>query len=309
VEPIVAESLIRRHRNGRGIDGVSLTLRAGQCLAALGSNGSGKTTLTRLVAGLDRSDQGRLFVLGEPACPRPRHLRKRCGVALDTPAHWETLSGRENLYFFARQYGLSRPHLAQRAGQLLDEADLAAQADDPVASYSFGMRRKLSIIEAMIHDPDLLILDEPSAGVDVAFVDHLVRWIRTRCDSGKTTWVADNDPDWLSRAATQAILLSGGRVEAEGPVRELMRSVGARHRIEIRLEKPGLEGVPRIAGIFEFHCEETIVTTQTNGDPGLPVELLGWITSHGGRIRAMEIHEVTLREALAQRAARRGQKP
>lgn len=309
MESIVAESLVRRHRNGRGLDGVSLTLEAGECLAVLGSNGSGKTTLTRIVAGLDRPDHGNLHVLGEPAFPRQRRVRNRCGVALDTPAHWETLSGRQNLGFFARQYGLTGSRLNHRIENLLHDAELAAQADEPVVMYSFGMRRKLSIIEAMVHDPDLLILDEPSAGVDVAFVDRLVQWIRARCESGKTTWVADNDPDWLSKAATQAVLLCGGRIKAQGSVRELMASITARNRIEIHTDQPGLEETPRINGIYEFRCNGNTLIARTNGNPELPAELLSWIASRGHRVKKMEIREITLNEALRRRAARREQEP
>lgn len=304
METIIAEDIVRRHRTGRGIDGVSVTVQAGRCLGVLGANGSGKTTLTRLVAGLDRRESGRLWVLGEPAYPRRSGLRRRCGVALDTPAHWEGLSGRENLWFFARQYGLGGPELTRRVDELLCDADLAGQADEPVGEYSFGMRRKLSIIEAMAHDPDLLILDEPSAGADVAFLDRLVQWIRDRCERGKTTWVADNDADWLARAATDAILLCEGRAEAGGEVEELIASMPARNRVEIVLAESGFDAVPTIAGVVKFRCDENRIRADMQGDPELPVELLRWITASGGRVRSMEIRSITLHEALLQRAAR-----
>lgn len=302
MEPIIAQNIVRRHRNGRGVDGVSLSVGAGACFGVLGANGSGKTTLTRLVAGLDRAERGSLSVLGEPAYPRPPHLRRRCGVALDQPAHWETLSGRQNLRFFARQYGLSGSALNRRTDELLCEAGLAGQADEPVGVYSFGMRRKLNIIEALVHDPDLLILDEPSAGADVAFLDRLVQLVQQRCERGKTTWVADNDADWLARAATDVILLSEGQVVACGTVPELIASVGARNRVDILLDGADFSATPTIAGIEAFNCEKNRISADVNGDPELPVELLRWITASGGRVRSMEIRSVTLHEALKRRA-------
>lgn len=301
MNPIIAEDVVRCWGTGRGIRGVSLSVGIGRCLGILGANGSGKTTLTRLVAGLDRAAVGRILVLGEPACGRSRHVRCRCGVALDTPAHWDSLSGRENLWFFARQYGSNGSGLRRRVDERLADAGLAAQADDPVAAYSFGMRRKLSVIEALLHDPDLLILDEPSAGVDTAFLDWLVRHIRGRCERGKTTWVADNDADWLSRAATDAILLRDGRIEAGGSVSELMASVGARSRIEILLAQDGIVEAPDIAGIRAFRCEKNRIHAESNGDPELPIELHRWIVSRGGRIRSMEIRSITLHDALTRR--------
>jgi len=301
MDAIVAEDVTRRHRSGRGVDGIFLSVPAGQCLGVLGPNGSGKTTLTRLIAGIDRIERGRLSVLGEPACPRPCHARYRCGVALDTAAHWGSLSGRQNLWFYGRQYGLGGASLRRRVDELLDAADLVAQADEPVGGYSFGMRRKLSIIEALVHQPDLLVLDEPSAGVDAAFLDWMVQYIHRRCERGRTTWVADNDVDWLSRAATDAILLRDGRVEAGGSVLELMASTEARSRVEVLLEQEGLQGVPDIPGVTAFRCERNCVHAELIGNPRLPVALHRWIVLHGGRIRSMEIRSISLHDALARR--------
>jgi ABC-2 type transport system ATP-binding protein len=193
--------------------------------------------------------------------------------------------------------------------ELLCDAQLVTQANEPVAEYSFGMRRKLSIIEAICHDPDLLILDEPSAGIDVAFSDLLAQWIHRRCERGQTTWVADNNADWLCRVATDAILLIDGRVEAAGGVGELMASVEARGRIDILLEHAGFNAVPNISGIESFRCEGNRISAQVHSNPDLPAELLAWITSCGGRVRSMEVCSVTLYEALIQRAARQEAQP
>jgi ABC-type multidrug transport system ATPase subunit len=303
VETIIAENIVRLYNNKQGVCGVSLSVQAGQCLGVLGANGSGKTTLTRLVAGLDQAESGRISVLGKPAYSRTLNLRRRCGVALDTPAHWETLSGRQNLWFFAQQFGLSGSNLIQRVDELLSEADLTMQADEPVSSYSFGMRRKLNIIEALSHDPELLILDEPSAGADETFLERLEKHIHRRCEKGRTTWITDNDADWLSRAATNAILLSEGRIKAQGSVPELMNSLGNRNRIDILLEQSGFSATPNISGINVFHCEGKHVTAEVVDNPDLPAELLSWITSCGGSVRSMEVRSVTLHEALKRQAA------
>jgi ABC-type multidrug transport system ATPase subunit len=306
LEAIIAQDIVRVHKTGRGIHGVSLSVPHGQCIGILGSNGSGKTTLTRLVAGLDRLYRGRLMVLGGSAYGRRRLLRRRCGVALETPAHWDALSGRQNLWFFGRQYGLDGHEFGDRVHTLLCEAGLGGQADDPVATYSFGMRRKLGIIEALMPDPDLLILDEPSAGTDAAFLERLIQWVRRRCEHSQTTWMADNDPDWLARAATHVVLLSDGRIQAQGDVRELTGSIAARQRIEIVLEQacPDIcSGPAAMRGVQSFNCEGGRILAQVQGDGDVPVELLRWITSRGGCVRSMEVRAVTLYEALIQRAA------
>ncbi|MBN1362199.1 MAG: ABC transporter ATP-binding protein [Sedimentisphaerales bacterium] len=308
-EPVMAENITRRYRTGRGINDVSVAVAAGQCLGVLGANGSGKTTLTRLVAGLDRVDRGRLLVLGTSAYPGSLDVRRRCGSALDTPAHWNTLTGRQNLYFFARQYGLAEPELSRRIDELLDEAGLAGQADEPAADYSFGMRRKLSIVQALAHEPDLLILDEASAGADAAFLERLTHWIKQRCERRQTTWVADNDLDWLSRTATHAILLADGQIKARGAVPELMAAIGAQNHVEIVLDQPISIEPPEIAGIAQFQCRANQISAELDGNPELPVELMRWIASRGGRVRTVEIRTVTLREALTRRTGSREAEP
>jgi len=307
MEAIVAEDIVRVHNTGRGVNGITLSVPRGQCIGILGPNGSGKTTLTRLVAGLDRIDRGRLLVLGEHACDRRRSLRYRCGIALETPAHWDALTGRQNLWFFGRQYGLAPHDLNGLTHSLLRETSLEGQADDPVATYSFGMRRKLSIIEALVSDPDLLILDEPSAGADTAFLERLILWVRGRCERGQTTWVADNDPDWLARAATHVILLSDGRIRARGEVQELTGSITPRQRIEIVLEQPCSEvcsGPLGMHAVHSFNCEGCRIVAQVQGNGNVSVELLRWIASCGGCVRSMEVRAVTLYEALMQRTTR-----
>lgn len=308
MEPIIAQDIVRRYHSGHGINSVSLSVKAGRCLGVLGANGSGKTTLTRLIAGLDRIESGQMSILGAPAYNRPPDLRRRCGVALDMPAHWDALSGRQNLLFFARQYGLNGPALKHRTEELLAEANLLSQADEPISAYSMGMRRKLSIIEALVHEPDLLILDEPSAGVDVAFLDRLVNWVYRRSECGKTTWIADNDPDWLARAATDAILLSDGRITATGVVSLLLASVKSLNRIDILLDRSGFSAEPTIDGIEMFRCEENRITANVRGNPELTGELVNWITANDWGVRSMEIHSITLYEALLQQAKLKEQK-
>jgi ABC-2 type transport system ATP-binding protein len=301
LEIIAANNIVNKHSTGHGIQGISLSVQEGQCFGVIGANGSGKTTLTRLVAGLDPIQQGQLWVLEHSSLPRPSALRRRCGIALDTPAHWDNLSGRQNLTFFAHQYGLSGRALKQRVDELLEQANLAGQADDPVSMYSFGMCRKLTIVEAVVHSPDLLILDEPSAGLDTAFLDRLAEWIRQRCETGQTTWIADNNADWLGKTATDVALLSEGKIKAFGAVDELMRSIAAQYQITIDLKKPGMFDTPHPVGIMNLHYDEKQLTADVDGDPHLPAKLLGWVINSGGQVRSMEVHSITLHQALQHR--------
>jgi len=162
------------------------------------------------------------------------------------------------------------------------------------------MRRKLYIIEALVYDCDLLVLDEPSAGADTNFLDRLVTVIRRRCEEGRTTWIADNDADWLARVATDAILLEDGRIAAAGSVPGLVASLPARSRIEILLERTGSAAVPDIPGVSRYQCASNRITADLSDSDKLPAELLAWVTANGGRVKSMEIRSMTLHEALLQ---------
>ena len=247
---------------------------------------------------MDKIQKGTLSVFGVSAYGRPSNLRLRCGISLDKTAHWESLTGRQNLYFFARQYGLSGSMLTQRIETLLEEAEILEQANEPVSAYSLGMRRKLSIIEAIVHEPDLLIMDEPSAGVDVAFLDKLAYWIKKRNTERKTTWISDNDPDWIARAATDVILLENGKIKASGIVPELMNSVKALNRINITIENGEIGEKPNIKGIEQFQYEGNHIIADVLDDPNLTTELLSWINRTGLRIQSMQVKSLTLHEAL-----------
>jgi hypothetical protein len=117
--------------------------------------------------------------------------------------------------------------------------------------------------------------------------------------------VADNNADWLSRTATHAILLSNGRMQAEGEVPELMASIGARNRIEILLEQSGFGSKPNMDGVDAFHCEGNRITAKVHGSSQVPVDLIRWINSSGGSVRSMEVRSMTLYEALMRRTTQR----
>lgn len=219
---IQLSGVVREYSPGHGVRGITLSVAAGECFAAVGRNGSGKSTLARLLTGLDRPAAGTVAVFGHRVDRGVRAHLPRTGYLAETSRHWDALTGRANAWFTARSYGLSRLAVEARLKALLDATELSAQADHAVAAYSFGMRRKLGIVQAVCHDPDLLILDEPTAGLDTPCRTWLAQHVRERCASGKTTWISSADPEWVSAIATRAAFLVSGRITAEGPVSEFL---------------------------------------------------------------------------------------
>lgn len=283
---------------GRGVCSVSLAVHEGCSFALLGRNGSGKSTLTRLVLGIARAEGGEVDVLGVNVGRGGRGHLARTGVALDTCAHWDRLSGRQNAVFFARSAGMSRAATEKRVDELFTLADLAKQADDPVETYSFGMRRKLSLVESILHDPELLVLDEPTAGVDAQFLLALAEMVRRRAATGRTTWIASNDPDWVAGTASRVAFMEGGRIVADGTVDELVAKVSSLSEVQIKLSTPTAVTAPELAGLRSFRQAGDRITALLQSDPELVPKLLSGIASQGVEVSSMEVRRGTLRDVF-----------
>ena len=293
-----ARNLSKEHSPGRGVRGIDLSLEPGECLGFLGPNGSGKTTLTALLPGLLRPDQGQLLVLGADLSRGGRPPLARLGVLLETDPHWDDLSGLSNARFTARAHGLAGPDLAARLARLFEEAGLGPQAGDRVGNYSFGMRRKLSLVQALVHEPDLLVLDEPTAGVDAGFMVRLSALIRERTGQGLATWIASNDPDWLAGAADRIIFLDQGRIVAQGSLEEL--TAGVSPLVEVRLVLDGFIELtlPDLVGLRSWAQKGDTLTALLERDRSLVPRLVEAVVKAGGGIRSLEVAGPTLKDVF-----------
>jgi ABC-type multidrug transport system ATPase subunit len=273
-------------------------VQEGACCALLGRNGSGKSTLTRLLLGLERPRSGKVVVLGSVVSDGARGHLARAGVVLDTSVHWDRLSGYENAYFVARSYGLPHAAVEERLSTYLQAADLLEYADQPVAGYSYGMRRKLSIVQALCHEPDLLIMDEPTAGVDAHFLTRLTKTVQDRRSSGRTTWITSNDPEWAGLVADNVVFLEKGAIVAKGTVDDLVNEIAPLAEIRFVLEGYTPVATPPFPWVRSFVREGRVVTAFLERDPSLVPELAEWIVSQGGSIIRMERIGGSLRDAF-----------
>jgi ABC-type multidrug transport system ATPase subunit len=301
---IEGRNLTRRFAPRRGVCGVSFDVAAGECWGLLGRNGSGKTTLTRLLLGLDRPSSGTLTVLGEPVHAGSRKHLARCGAAFDRSVHWDGLTAWQNAWFVARRHGLSSSRARRRLGELFALADLDDRARDRVAGFSFGMRRKLSLIEALVCEPELLILDEPTAGLDEAFLVRLTDVVRARTSAGLTTWLAGNDADWLAGVATKAAFIDAGQIVAADSVEALLGELGQSSEVKCVLGSlPALDAA-RPSDMRMLTRDDHTVRAVVDGGPEGVGRMVQWLVAQGAEIRGMEVHRGGLREAFLIRTGR-----
>ena len=203
---------------------VSLSCDAGEALGLVGANGAGKSTLLGLLSTLAKPTSGDILYDGRPAAAWGASLRKRIGVLGHDVALYPELSARENLLFFAKLFGvLDAPAAAARALQL---AGLEDRADSAVGTFSRGMRQRLAIERALLHGPDILLLDEPFTGLDESAAEALIARLNQARDAGAAIVFSSHDFEHAERVATRVALLDRGRLswlEGQGPLRDRYR--------------------------------------------------------------------------------------
>lgn len=209
---IEVAGLARRHGERRALSGVSFAVPAGATLAVFGANGAGKSTLLRVLASLLRPHAGTVRVLGEELPHAAWKVRGRVGFAGHEPLLYRALSPRENLTYHARLHSVS----AERVEAVLAQAGLGARAEDPVRTLSRGMVQRLAVCRAVLHDPEILLLDEPRANLDPAGGAALAPLL-----AGRTTVLTSHDPARGLAGADLALGLAGGRQAFLAPAAEL----------------------------------------------------------------------------------------
>jgi ABC-2 type transport system ATP-binding protein len=246
------------------VDGLSLTVRRGEVLGLLGPNGAGKSTTVNLAVGLLAPNSGRVMVNGED--PRSADARRQLGVAPQSLALYDMLSGRENLRFFGRMYGLSGDALAERVTWALDFVGLADRADDRVMTYSGGMKRRLNLAAGLVHDPELILLDEPTVGVDPHSRNQIFDNILALKRLGRTLIYTTHYMEEAERLCDRVAVIDRGKLLALGTVGELLTAHGVKPTLvaqtaagEHRAETPDPLGeLNRLAAtgtVLSFHME------------------------------------------------------
>lgn len=209
-----ARALSKRFGRFTALEGVSLGIQPGEVLALFGRNGAGKTTFLHITATLLRPTSGELLYQGRPAGEASGGLRRRIGLLAHASFLYQDLTARENLYFFARLYGLSEKQAAVE--QALEKARLSERADAPVRDLSRGMQQRLAIARAVLHQPRLLLLDEPYTGLDPVSAERLSRMIEEFRGPTTACILTTHDLERGREAADRVAILEAGRLVYQG---------------------------------------------------------------------------------------------
>jgi ABC-2 type transport system ATP-binding protein len=233
-EPVLwCKDLRKRFKERLAVDGVGFEIAPGETYGLLGPNGAGKTTTISMICGLLRRDGGEVTVAGASLDRDPGQVKAAIGYVPQDVALYPDLSGLENLRFWGRMYGLAGRDLAERVEATLEVVGLTERAGDKVGDYSGGMQRRLNIAAGMLHRPRLLVLDEPTVGVDPQSRNAILSNVEALGGQGIAVLYTTHYMEEAERLCDRVGIIDQGRLIAEGTRRELVARVGERDRIEL----------------------------------------------------------------------------
>lgn len=249
---IFAKDLVKHFPGDiRAVDGIDLDIPEGQVFGFLGQNGSGKTTTVRMLATLSKPTSGEARVAGIDVAADPAGVRRRIGVALQEVGLDEMQTGREQLLLQARLFGVNGADAERRAKELLEVVTLADAADRPVKGYSGGMKRRLDLACALVHEPRIVFLDEPTTGLDPITRDAVWRYVEDLNAQGVTFFLTTQYLEEADRLADDIAIMDAGKVVARGAPETLKSSIAADAvSIKFREGEPALKQAEQILKRF-----------------------------------------------------------
>ena len=254
------DGLSRAFGDLQAVDEVSFHIAEGETYGLLGPNGAGKTTTISMVCGLLEPDSGTVTIRGEPMTTTATQAKRHLGYVPQELAVYPDLTARENLRFFGRVQGLDRSELTTRVDEVLDLIGLGDRGDDRVDEYSGGMKRRLNIGVGLLHRPRLLLLDEPTVGVDPQSRNAILESVSQLAGEGMSVLYTTHYREEAERLCDRVAIVDGGRLQAEGTRRELIARTGGHDRVLIA-------GRGDLAGAAAAVAElATVVETTTTDD-------------------------------------------
>jgi len=299
-----ATGLQKRFGDHIAVDGVDLSIPKGSCFGLLGPNGAGKTTTISMLVGVLKPDAGIVEMDGASATAS---FKTKIGFVPQELALYDELTAEENLRFFGLLYGLTGDQLSARIESALSLANLKDRAKDKVSEYSGGMKRRLNIAAALLHDPELLILDEPTVGVDPQSRNAIFEALEALRAQGKTLLYTTHYMEEVERLCDRIAIMDHGKIVAEGTLAELQRSMPGKRRINLELETSAdaaLAELRGLSGVGEVEAAEKSLSIDVESLEATLPGILSILAIHGVSYGALASDRLSLEEVFLHKTGR-----
>jgi len=284
---IVCLDKVNKSLSGREIlRSISFSVKRGDIFGYLGPNGAGKTTTIRTILGLFQPTAGKVLVMGKPV--DDDSVKRKIGFVLEADGLYDNLTAYRNLEYYCQLYDVPQDERRKRIEGVLELVDLSDRGSDKVSIYSKGMRQKLALARAMVHDPEVLILDEPTAGIDPTGQIEVRKIILDLAQKGKTIFFSSHNLDEVQRICNRIALIHQGKIKLQGELSKLRLKTGG-GRVVVETAEP-LKEIPDLPGLQEVNDRMLIFS---NGDVS---EIISALTQHGIKIEEVRREKASLEE-------------
>jgi ABC-type multidrug transport system ATPase subunit len=298
---IEARDLSKRYGSSYGVQGINLKIDVGSVYGFIGPNGAGKTTTISLLTGLIEPTEGEVLLMGRPLQKDAMSLKKRIGVVPDSPHMYGYMNAAEYLKFFSNLYGI--PDNNARINELLSYFDLSDHKNKKLKKFSHGMKQKVNIARALVHDPDILFLDEPISGLDPSGVKEVRDVILGEKKKGKTVFISSHILSEMDKVCDVVGIIRKGKLLMSGSIEKVIHGIkaGTDHVIEVDRADPELvASLKEIMGVTEVAMNGNVLRVRSADGHDIRRELSGKITHNGAIILAMKEEKAGLEEAFVE---------
>ncbi|MCP4362781.1 MAG: ABC transporter ATP-binding protein [Chloroflexi bacterium] len=279
------------------VNHISFTVQRGEIFSLLGPNGAGKSTTISMISGLLPPTQGDAAIFGHSITQTPQQAKSQIGIVPQEIALYEDLTARENMEFWGKMYGLRGDALAQRVDEVLDMIGLTERQKDRLEKYSGGMKRRVNIGVALLHKPAVIIMDEPTVGIDPQSRRHILDGVKALKNEGATILYTTHYMEEAQELSDHIAIMDKGKIIASGTHEELVRLVGHQDKIELQLSMPSepvLTQWQETEGVFHVSAADGTLTVLVDDSNVVLPRLFEAVNEHGVRITAVDIQEPNL---------------
>lgn len=297
---VQVKNLNKRYGDKLAVDNMNLSIKKGEIIGLLGPNGAGKTTLINSIIGITEIQSGEIFIFERNMKKDSMEIKKRIGVVPQNIAVLNEFTALENVTYFARLYGLKGKELKDNVREALEFTNLWERRNDYPKKYSGGMQRRLNIACSIVHKPELIIMDEPTVGIDPQSRNHILESIKLLNKGGSTIIYTSHYMEEVEALCSRVVIMDNGRLVAEGTKEQLSEYVQQEQIAEIFLNNPSFtitEAVKGVFGVKECLISGNRMTVILDKNSSIS-RVINAVTDKGGSITRINMEEATLEDVF-----------